>query len=214
MTGISAIILAGGESRRMGSNKALLSLDGQPLIARTAACLRPLADDLIVVTNTPEAYQFLVADFAARLIPDALPARSALVGLYSGLRMARGDLRISGSTHISALAVACDMPFLNPALLGFMLTLAQAGYDVVVPQVNDLLEPLHAVYRPASCTPAVERHLLAGDRRMISFYAAVQVCQVTAADVARFDPGRLSFVNVNTPEEWKRWQMFSSASKS
>ena len=168
-------------------------------------CLRPLADELIVVTNTPEAYQFLVADFAARLIPDALPARSALVGLYSGLRMARGDL---------ALAVACDMPFLNPALLGFMLTLAQAGYDVVVPQVNDLLEPLHAVYRPASCTPAVERHLLAGDRRMISFYAAVQVCQVTAADVARFDPGRLSFVNVNTPEEWKRWQMFSSASKS
>ena len=109
MTGISAIILAGGESRRMGSNKALLSLDGQPLIARTAACLRPLADELIVVTNTPEAYQFLVADFAARLIPDALPARSALVGLYSGLRMARGDL---------ALAVACDMPFLNPALLG------------------------------------------------------------------------------------------------
>lgn len=204
MTGISAIILAGGESRRMGSNKALLSLDGQPLIARTAACLRPLADELIVVTNTPEAYQFLVADFAARLIPDALPTRSALVGLYSGLRMARGDL---------ALAVACDMPFLNPALLGFMLTLAQAGYDVVVPQVDDLLEPLHAVYRPASCTPAVERHLLAGDRRMISFYAAVQVCQVTAADVARFDPGRLSFVNVNTPEEWKRWQMFSSASK-
>ena len=196
MTGISAIILAGGESRRMGSSKALLSLDGQPLIARTAACLRPLADELIVVTNTPEAYQFLVADFAARLIPDALPARSALVGLYSGLRMARGDL---------ALAVACDMPFLNPALLGFMLTLAQA--------VDDLLEPLHAVYRPASCTPAVERHLLAGDRRMISFYAAVQVCQVTAADVARFDPGRLSFVNVNTPEEWKRWQMFSSASK-
>ncbi|WP_343424819.1 NTP transferase domain-containing protein [Candidatus Amarolinea dominans] len=70
----------GGESRRMGSNKALLSLDGQPLIARTAACLRPLADELIVVTNTPEAYQFLVADFAARLIPDALLARSALVG--------------------------------------------------------------------------------------------------------------------------------------
>ena len=83
MAGISAIILAGGESRRMGFNKALLPLDGQPLIARTAACLRLLADDLIVVTNTPETYQFLVADFGATLTPDALPVRSALVGLLS-----------------------------------------------------------------------------------------------------------------------------------
>ncbi len=204
MAGISAIILAGGQSRRMGTNKALLPLDGQPLIARTAACLRPLADELIVVTNTPEAYQFLATDFGATLTTDALPTRSALVGLYSGLRAARGDL---------ALAVACDMPFLNAALLRFMLSLAQTEYDVVAPQVNDLLEPLHAVYRPATCTPAVERHLLAGDRRMISFYPAVQVRTVTSAEVAQFDREHLSFVNVNTPEEWAQWQMFLNASK-
>jgi len=204
MAGISAIILAGGESRRMGANKALLSLDGQPLIARTAASLRLLADELIVVTNTPETYQFLVTDYHATLTPDAFPTRSALVGLYSGLRAARGDL---------ALAVACDMPFLNSALLGFMLSLAQTGCDVVAPQVDNQWEPLHAVYRPASCIPAVERHLRTGDRRMISFYPEVQVRLVTAAEVAEFDPEHLSFVNVNTPEEWEQWRMFLNASK-
>ena len=145
MISVSAIILAGGESRRMGTNKALLALDGQPLIAHVAARLQPLAADLIVVTNTPEVYAFLARDFNARLIPDALPLRSSLVGLFSGLVAARGEL---------ALAVACDMPFLNPDLLAYMLTLAQAGYDVVTPAVDGLLEPLHAVYRPAACAPA------------------------------------------------------------
>jgi len=204
MAGISAIILAGGESRRMGANKALLSLGGQPLIARTAVSLRLLADEIIVVTNTPETYHFLVSDFHATLTPDAFPTRSALVGLYSGLQAARGDL---------ALAVACDMPFLNPALLRFMLSLAHTGYDVVAPQVDNQWEPLHAVYRPATCAPVVERRLLAGDRRMISFYPEVKVRLVTAAEVAEFDPDRLSFVNVNTPEEWEQWRMFLSASK-
>ncbi len=204
MISVSAIILAGGESRRMGTNKALLALDGQPLIAHVAARLQPLAADLIVVTNTPEVYAFLARDFDARLIPDALPLRSSLVGLFSGLVAARGEL---------ALAVACDMPFLNPDLLAYMLTLAQAGYDVVTPAVDGLLEPLHAVYRPAACAPAIERSLAAGDRRMVSFYEAVRVRPLTAAEAARFDPERLSWVNVNTPEEWKQWQMFSNASK-
>lgn len=204
MTGVSAIILAGGESRRMGTNKALLALDGQPLIARVAARLQPLAADLVVVTNTPEVYAFLARDFGARLIPDALPLRGSLVGLFSGLAAARGEL---------ALAAACDMPFLNADLLATMLTLAQEGYDVVAPQVDGLLEPLHAVYRPATCAPAIAASLAAGNRRMVSFYEAVRVRTLTAAEAARCDPQRLSWVNVNTPEEWKQWQTFSNASK-
>ncbi len=204
MMPVSAIILAGGQSRRMGINKALLPLDGQPLIAHTAACLRPLAAELIVVTNTPQTYAFLETTFGARLIPDALPVRSALVGLFSGLQAVRSEL---------ALAVACDMPFLNVDLLRFMLTLAQEGFDVAVPQVDGQFEPLHAVYRPAACVPVIERHLRAGDQRIISFYSAVRVRPVTAVELVQFDPQRLSLVNVNTPEEWKEWQTFSNASR-
>lgn len=189
---VTAVILAGGESQRMGTNKALLAVAGQPLIARTAARVRALCDGIVVVTNTPDVYQFLVSDFGAVLVADAYPARGSLVGLYSGLRAVQTPL---------ALALACDMPLLNLGLLQAMIGLA-VDCDAVVPRMEGQAEPLHAIYRPATCAPAVLRHLEAGDRRMVSFLPDVQVRYLDAADVEAYDPQRLSFVNVNTPAEW------------
>jgi molybdopterin-guanine dinucleotide biosynthesis protein A len=189
---VAAVILAGGESQRMGTNKALLEVAGQPLIVRTVARVRGLCAETIVVTNTPDVYRFLVADFGARLVADAYPARGSLVGLYSGLRAARSSL---------ALALACDMPLLNLDLLRAMIGLA-ADVDAVVPRIDGLAEPLHAIFRPATCAPAIWQHLEAGDRRMVSFLPDVQVRYLDAADVDVYDPHRLSFMNVNTPAEW------------
>jgi molybdopterin-guanine dinucleotide biosynthesis protein A len=186
---VSAVILAGGHSTRLGTDKSLLVLEGQPLLTRVVQVLSRMSDDLVIVTNNPAHYQPLA--LPARLVPDERPGVGSLMGLYSGLKAGR---------YPYALAVACDMPFLNPILLRFMLSLAH-GYDVVVPHVDGFREPLHAIYGK-SCLPAMQRSLEQGRRQIVSFFDQVQVRHVGQADVDRFDPLHLSFVNVNTPEDW------------
>jgi molybdopterin-guanine dinucleotide biosynthesis protein A len=187
----SAVILAGGESQRLGMDKALLELDGQTLLARTVDKAAALSDDVIVVTNNPGRYQYLGLD--VRFVPDEQPGEGALMGLYSGLRAAR---------HGAALAVACDMPFLNALLLQYMLA-KSTSYDIVVPRLkNDLLEPLHAIYSKR-CLAFMAQLLAQGRRRIFAFYADVRVHYVEEETIARFDPLHLSFVNVNTPADWQ-----------
>ena len=117
------------------------------------------------------------------------------MGIYSGLRAAR---------YPHALVVACDMPLLSLPLLRYMLPLAN-GSDVVIPRVAGLLEPLHAIYGKA-CLPAMGRLLDQGQRQIIAFFGQVRVRYVEEDEIARCDPHHLSFVNVNTPEDWERVQ--------
>jgi molybdopterin-guanine dinucleotide biosynthesis protein A len=190
---ISAIILAGGQSIRLGEDKSLLLLAGEPLLARVVRLLSVLSDDLLVITNDASRYESLV--LPARLLPDERPGVGVLMGLYSGLKAAR---------HAQALAVACDMPFLNLSLLRYMVPLAE-GYDVVVPHADGFLEPLHALYG-RGCLPAMRRALERGRRQIVSFFDEVRVRRVEQAEVDRFDPQHLSFVNVNTAQDWTRVQ--------
>jgi molybdenum cofactor guanylyltransferase len=195
------VILAGGQSRRLGQDKAFLMLDGQPLVARTAHRLAALSDDLIVVSNDPARYEPL--GLPARLLPDERPGEGSLMGIYSGLKAAR---------YSHAVVVACDMPFLNLALLRTMLPLAN-GYDVVIPRLDGLLEPLHAIYGQA-CLPAMARLLERGQRQIIAFFHEVRVRYVEEDEVDRFDPQHLSFLNVNTPEDWERVQELSNTPRT
>jgi len=198
---ISAVVLAGGESQRLGMDKALLELHGQTLLARTVSKVASLSDDVIVVTNNPERYRHLGLE--VRFVPDEQPGEGALMGLYSGLRAAR---------HDTALAVACDMPFLNILLLRYMLA-ESTGYDVVVPRLeNDLLEPLHAIYSKR-CLPFIAKLLAQGRRRIFAFFADVRVHYVEESTIARFDPLHLSFVNVNTPADWQLAQELVARAK-
>src|SRR5919108_2948434 len=104
----AGIILAGGQSRRMGQDKALMALRGRTLIQRVMDALAPICDELILVTNTPDPY----AHLALRMIPDAFPGAGSLGGLYSGLAAMIAE---------QAIAVACDMPFLNSELLRYLV---------------------------------------------------------------------------------------------
>ena len=192
--GISAVILAGGDSRRLGIDKALLELDGQTLLSRVVQKLAPLSDDLIVVTNSPEDYEHLA--LGVRFVPDERPGEGALMGIYSGLKAA---------TYPSALTVACDMPFLNMSLLTVMLDKI-AGHDAVVPRLEGgLLEPLHAAYGKR-CLPFMASHLAHGRRRIAVFLDQVDVFYVEQATIDRLDPLGLSFVNINTDADWQRAQ--------
>ena len=193
MQSTSAIVLAGGESRRLGRDKCTLSIEGQTLLARTITVLASLADDLLVVSNDP--YRTADLGFPVRLVPDLQPGVGALMGLYSGLKAAR---------HDRAVTVACDMPFLSLPLLRYMVGLA-ADFDVVLPRLGDLVEPLHAVYGQG-CLGPMERHLALGRRRIVVFFDDVRVRYVEQPEIDRYDPRHLSFLNVNTPQDWQRAQ--------
>jgi len=186
-TSLTGLILAGGASSRMGENKALLALEGRKLIERVADALAALTDDILIIANEAEPYRFLDRP----IIPDIRPGYGPLMGLYSGLKAARGEL---------ALLAAVDMPFLSPDYLRFLLALAP-GYDVVIPRTGHRLHPLCAVYRRESCLPAIEQAIARGQRRLIAFHPQMRVRQVDEAELRRIDPDLRALMNVNTPEE-------------
>lgn len=185
---VSGVILAGGASRRMGHNKALLDVGGRPLIAIVAERLRAAADEVIIGANDVAQY----APFADRCVPDVYTGVGTLGGLHAGL---------TAAVHDWAVVVGCDMPFIRPAVLLWFVAVA-AGYDLAILRHSDgRLEPLHAAYHKG-CLPAIEAAIASGARRADAFHAAVRVRYVDPAELAALDPRLSSFRNLNTPEEW------------
>jgi molybdopterin-guanine dinucleotide biosynthesis protein A len=187
---VTGVIQAGGRSTRMGGEpKALLELGGRRIIERVIDVVGGVLDDLLVVTNTPERYAFLDLPMVA----DAFPDGGALGGIYTGLRAAGGD---------AAFTVACDMPFLHPAIVRMVVERAGEG-DVVIPRTGDQLETMHAVYGKG-CLAAMEARLRAGQLKIVGFFADVRVVEVDAARIAHHRAPEVAFMNVNTPEELAR----------
>ena len=191
---LGGVILAGGESRRMGRPKALLPVGSTTLIEAVIARLREACPEILIVTNTPELYRHL----GVRTVPDALPGRQSLVGIFTAV------LHVGGP----AFVCACDMPFLNPALVRHLASLAE-GVDVVIPRHGGDYEPLHAVYTPACLEPI--RRCVERRGRNTGFLPEVRVRVVEVEELRRFDPDLHSFVNVNTPEDYARLQRMASA---
>ena len=187
VTHVTGVMLAGGQSRRMGQNKALMTFQGQRLIDRVVEVLQRVFTQCLMVTNTPELY----TELALPMVPDVFPDKGSLGGIYSAIYHAP-------TSH--CLVVACDMPFLNVALLRYLVDHIQ-DYDVVVPDMHNELQPLHAIYSKACLQPIAQR--LAADRlKIVGFFPDVRVRTVTAEEVQTFDPEGLSFENLNTPEEF------------
>jgi len=186
---MTGIVLSGGECRRMGMDKAFLKVDGVPMITHVIRALRIVADQIIIVTNSPAAY---AAYDDAVVVADALARRGPLTGIYSGLLSSRDEYNF---------IVACDMPYLNPQLIAYMSGLA-AGYDIVAPKIKGLVEPLHAIYS-RRLLPMIEDRIQRGMQRIQDIYSEARVRFVTEEDIDRFDPARRSFKNLNTPQEYK-----------
>lgn len=183
---LTVAILAGGQSSRMGTDKAFVPVLGRPLIEDILAQLAGLGAETILITNRPEAYAYL----GVPLFGDRRPGTGALGGLYTALACA-------AQPH--ALVVACDLPFVVRPLLDYLLSLRTEA-DAVVPRLAGEAEPLRAIYSRA-CLPAMEAALDAEKRRVISFFPAVRVRWVDEPELDRFDPRHLSFFNVNTPAD-------------
>lgn len=185
----SVVIQAGGESRRMGQDKALLDFLGKPLIERVIQRVRRLGDELLITTNKPEDYR----EFNLPLYRDVLPGNGALGGLYTALHAAR---------YAIVIVVACDMPFANVDILkAGVRTMISGDADVVIPKTINGFEPFHAVYRRETCLPAVRAAIDRGEKRLISWFSEVQVSPIDETDITALDPQRIAFMNLNTREE-------------
>lgn len=189
MVNVSGIILAGGRSSRLGQNKALIVFEGQPVIQHVVNVLQPLVDEIVLSTNTPDEFAFL----GLQMVADLYAGVGALAGLHAGLSAIRTEY---------GLVVGCDMPFLNAALLQHMLS-RTTDYDIVMPRLNGYHEPLHAIYA-RRCLAAIEDSIRSGQRRLISFVSQMNVRYIDQEEISRFDPGCLSFFNINSPADLQR----------
>ena len=169
-------------------NKAFLKVAGVPMIEHIVRALRAVADQVIIVTNTPAAY----AACDAVVVSDALVKRGPLTGIYTGLLK---------STNEYNFIVACDMPYLNTRLISYMSGLTE-GYDIVAPKIEGLVEPLHSIYS-RRLLPMIESRIQRDIQRVQEVFSEARVRFVTEEDIDRYDPARRSFKNVNTPQEYK-----------
>lgn len=189
---LTVCIQAGGQSSRMGEDKALKTFLGNPLIQRVVERLSPVADELILTTNRPDDYAFLKLP----LVSDLKPGRGALGGLYTAIA--------SASNPIVAV-VACDMPFANARVLEAATRLmVEEEADVVIAKGEEGYEPLHAIYRRKTCLPAIEAAIDADMWKVVAWFPQVKVRVLTSDEIKRYDPSGLAFWNVNTPEEFAK----------
>jgi molybdopterin-guanine dinucleotide biosynthesis protein A len=179
----AAIVLAGGKSTRMGMDKSLLPFLGKPLIQHICEQITPYFDELLVAGGDERQLAFL----DARMVPDEVPGQGPLRAIASALAISRNDLNF---------VIACDIPWVNEALLLNLLQEAH-GCDCVIPITDEgHYEPLFAVYRK-SALPGMRRALEDGERRVVAVF---RYCRVKTAYVPSSD----AIHNINTMDEYRR----------
>jgi molybdopterin-guanine dinucleotide biosynthesis protein A len=192
LTSCAGVVLAGGKSERMGTEKAALPIGGEALLTRIVRRLRLALPAVYIVgpshltAFTPETPVF----------PDDFPGLGPLGGLSTAL------------THVSSqhiFVVGCDMPFVAPALVGAMARYASAQLeaDVVALRTARGVEPLHAVYTTMCALLVQERIAAADGRSLVALLGGLRVKELPASIVARYDPTGLSTFNANSPEDWR-----------
>lgn len=184
---ISCIVLAGGRGLRLGRNKALETINNTSLLQHTISQVSFLNSDIIIVTAAEQPLPRVTGFPRLRVVTDAYSGKGPLVGIYTGLNT---------SDSFYNLVVACDMPFLNQDLLKYMIQIV-GDFDVVVPRLDNLVEPLHALYSK-DCLAPMESLFKQGNLSIHQLFPLVKVRYVETEEIGRFDPQHLSFFNINT----------------
>ncbi|MDD4767896.1 MAG: molybdenum cofactor guanylyltransferase [Desulfotomaculaceae bacterium] len=184
MADVAGVILAGGKSRRMGTDKAFLTVGRDAMIERAAAELGKVFPEILISGGDEETG----ARLGLKVVPDLIKGWGPLSGIHASLKAARSR---------KCLFVPCDMPFLSAELANIMAGLSD-GYDVTVPQHGDYLQPLFAVY-DKNCIPAVEEALRDGRHKVVDFYPRVRVKYVSEIILRAAADIDTVFFNVNTP---------------
>jgi len=185
---VTGVILAGGKSSRMGTDKGLIEFQGEKMIRRTMDVFKGLFKEIIIVTNLPLDY----LDQDAMIVTDIFPGRGPIGGIHTGLFF---------SSNEHAFFAACDMPFFNSEFISYMVSRI-GKYDIVVPETEKGPQPLHAIYS-RKCLNRIKT-LIAEDRlKVTGFYKGFRTLSIPTKEIARYDPESRMFLNVNTPEDLK-----------
>jgi len=187
---ISCIILAGGKGSRLGRDKVLEKFGNESLLEQVISCVDSLSKEIIIVTAEERTFPQLASRPKLKIVSDIFRGKGSLGGIYTGL---------VASDSLYNLVVASDMPFLNQPLLRYMIEVSD-GFDFVLPRVDNLFEPLHAIYSK-NCVAPTEFILKQGRKVIIELFDFVKVRYVEAEEIERFDPKHLSFFNINTKED-------------
>lgn len=185
---ITGIILAGGKSSRMGEDKSFIAFQGRPLIESVIDKLSTLFKDLIIITNNSSPYK----KYKIKTYIDIIKDRGPLGGIYTGL--------YHSNTKYNFI-VACDMPFLNISLVEYMVQRIN-GYDVVIAKRLGRLHPLFGIYSQ-NCIKFIKGKLVKDNLKIRDFFKYVKVKIITDRETGKFDENGLSFVNINTPEDYR-----------
>jgi molybdopterin-guanine dinucleotide biosynthesis protein A len=188
---MTAIILAGGKSRRMGNrDKAFIEIEREPLIRRQLRLLKKYFKKIIIVANDVDKYKGFNG---VKVVPDVVAGQGPLGGILSGL-LASGE-RYN-------FVVACDMPFINLPLIKYM-QMEKAGYDVVVPMLNNRYEPLFGIYSK-SCSKSIKPLLDKKILKISRFFSEVKVRKISRKEISKFGRPEEIFMNINTPIDLSR----------
>ncbi|HEY6639117.1 MAG TPA: molybdenum cofactor guanylyltransferase [Nitrospiraceae bacterium] len=187
---VTGVLLAGGKSRRMGEDKRYLVMGGETLLERGLGVLRSVFQEVLVVI----AQDSLPVGVDARVVRDLVSECGSLGGLYTGLMQA---------TTPYIFVVACDMPFLDQAVIA-QFTSRRATADIVMAKLAARLHPMHALYGKR-CLPVLEQMIQARQLKIqeVVSHASLRVQYVTEMDLSSIDPSGRSFQNVNTPADFE-----------
>ena len=193
-TNVSGAILAGGKSRRMGVEKAFIELGGSTIVERVIDAIGQVVSEIIIVTNDPEDFIHVKAqyirDLPIDIVKDIHRGIGALGGLHSGLYHASED---------RVFVCACDMPFMNPDLVRFIVKALDKN-DAAVPVVQGFFEPLLAAYSKR-CIDSIEGEIKKGERQILSFYDSVKLRKINEWELRSVDKDLHSFININSPKD-------------
>ena len=196
---ITAVVLAGGLSRRLGRDKAQEVINGERMIDRIIRILNSFADETIVVVSDYQRGVDLQLCSNVNIATDIYPNTGSLGGIFSGLNAAANDW---------CFVAACDMPFLSHILVDYLVSL-RIGFDAVIPVLDGRPEPLHALYNKR-CLGSIQKQLLANDLKIARFFPFQQVCFVEEEKMRIKDPELTSFLNINTQQDLDKIQMLLS----
>ncbi len=185
MNDCAAIVLAGGNSSRMGRPKALLQLGGVSLIERIVLQLRPLTDEIRIITNEPDLYSFLNLPLHTDFIPGAGP----LAGIFTGLAITQTE---------PVLVTACDTPFVTTRYFSFLLNRWSDEYDCLIPKIGGYYEPLEGIYSHRTM-PVIEKLLKEGTRRVETLFKRVRTRTLGNRELRPFGDLKKLFWNINDP---------------
>jgi molybdopterin-guanine dinucleotide biosynthesis protein A len=192
MDSIAGFILTGGQSRRMGTDKSRLVLEGQSFVERIAGELSAATSSVTVVGNDTDALRPVI-DLPT--VIDVYPRWGALGGVHAAL---------SACSAAWALVVACDFPFVTRELFARLQSLGE-GFEAVAPiQSDGIPQPLCALYRAEPCRERAEQLIKSGERKPVALLQSVETRWVSFAELASLKGADHFFDNINTPEDYAR----------